>query len=71
MSEYLTPEMVAASVNYIREIANDDFEVAHEAEDILYASIISAISQGLVVDAQECARIAILTKAIVFPRYCA
>ena len=67
-STTLTPGDVTKEVERIRSAA-DDPEIAHSLEDRLYARLLKAIADGTCVDAAECARIALTTGDIDFPRW--
>jgi hypothetical protein len=66
----LSPDLVLARVNEIRDIAGDG-EVAHSKEDDLWRDVLRAIAEGTVVSGSECARVALLTQDIEFERWCA
>ncbi|MFJ9558320.1 hypothetical protein ACIRPH_31320 [Nocardiopsis sp. NPDC101807] len=65
----MTPQDVASRVNYVNNLRGDD-EVAHSAEDDLYADVLQAIADGADSPA-ELARVALGTKSINFNRRCA
>lgn len=64
----MTPDDVTKEVERIRSAA-DDPETAHALEDKLCARVLIAIADGTCVDAAECARIALTTGEIDFPRW--
>ena len=64
----MTPEDIQKVVDCIRAIQGDP-ESAHLAEDDLYISVLCAIACGLVDDPAECARVALTTADIQFPRW--
>jgi len=66
----MTPETIQQAVDYIRAV-QDDPEEAHNAEDHLYVSVLSAIAEGLLDDPAKCARLALSAGDIRFPRWCA
>jgi hypothetical protein len=61
---------VRKRVAEVRELA-DDPEAAHSAEDALWESVLTAISNGVCDDEQACAKEALKTQRIKFARWCA
>lgn len=57
----------------LSEIADvvGDYEAAHSREDDLYYDLLKAIAAGECDDPEACARVAISSKHLDFPRYCA
>lgn len=47
----------------------DDSETAHALEDSLRADVLRAIADGSCFDASECARLAVSTAELDFPRW--
>ena len=66
----MTPDSVREAVRDINEMA-DDPEIAHSREDTLYRELLQAIAANVADDAQECARIALTSQDIDFPRWMA
>jgi hypothetical protein len=66
----LTPERVRAAVEHIRAISGDA-ESAHNEEDELYRVVLQAIADRSCAAPEECARLALETAGIDFPRWCA
>ena len=66
----MTPESVARAVEYVRSLAGDP-ELAHGAEDSVHMAVLLAIVDGEIEDPQECARIALTTRDLDFPRWMA
>ena len=64
----MTPETIQQAVDYIRAV-QDDPEEAHNAEDQLHQAVLAAIAGGLVDDPAECARVALTTAEMTFPRW--
>jgi len=66
----MNPEAVARRVEAIANLV-DDPEVAHAREDELWRDVLQAIADGKAWDARLCARRALQTAEISFPRWCA
>lgn len=66
----LTVKEVQERVSKIRFISGDD-EMAHSAEDELYAYVLQSIANGTCEDPATCAKAALETENIVFARWCA
>lgn len=65
----MTVEEVLSLVAEIASVA-DDAEVAHDREDGLWASVLTAIADGSA-DPAGLARAALKTQDLDFPRWCA
>jgi len=48
-----------------------DYEAAHAAEDRLYVELLGAIAEGKCRNPKACAKAALATQKMDFPRYCA
>ena len=66
----MTVEDIREMVKEIEQV-RDDPEVAHSREDDLYHDLLHAIASGTCRDAAACAKEALLTEKISFPRWCA
>ena len=66
----MTPETIQQSVDDIRAMQRDP-ETAHAAEQDPHRAVLGAIAGGLVDDPAECARVALTTAEMTFPRWCA
>lgn len=66
----MTPDLVRSRIADIAASAGD-FEAAHGMEDDLRADVLNAIATWDIEDGIECARLAMTTSDIEFPRYCA
>ena len=66
----MTPETIQQAVDYIRAMQRDP-ETAHAAEQDLHQAVLAAIAGGLVDDPADCARVALTTAEMTFPRWCA
>ena len=66
----MTPNKVKRYLKAIR-LAAPDPEHAHDLEDKMRGAILEAISRGRCDDPEECARIALTSDEIDFPRWCA
>ena len=64
----MTPETIQQSVDDIRAMQRDP-ETAHVAEEDLHQAVLAAIAGGLVDDPAECARVALTTAEMTFPRW--
>jgi len=64
----MTPETIQQAVDTIRAIQRDR-EAAHLYESALHQAVLAAIAGGLVGDPAECARVALTTADIQFPRW--
>jgi hypothetical protein len=64
----MTPEDVAKRVADI-EASQYDPEAMHDAEDGLHQDVLQAIANGTADNPKECARVALLTGEIAFPRW--
>ena len=63
----MTPEEIANRVNLIKALG--DPESKHIEEDQLYETVLKAIAAGNVKDPAECAKAALKTKELNFPRW--
>jgi hypothetical protein len=66
----MTPETIQRAVDTIREMQRDP-ESAHFYEKALHQAVLAAIAVGRVDDPAECARVALTTAEMTFPRWCA
>ena len=66
----MQPATVAAAVAVVAAAAHDP-EVAHSCEDDLMRQVLTAIARGQCADPPECARLALQTMDLDFPRWCA
>lgn len=48
-----------------------DAESAHSREDTLYEALLRSIADGTCENPKECARLALVSKTLEFPRWCA
>ena len=64
-------EEVQQAVEKIRSIGSSDPEWSHGLEDDLYRDLLAAIATGKCALPMHCAREALKTKEIDFPRWCA
>lgn len=68
----LTLAQVQASLQRILDLSRaESHEVAHIAEDQLFAEVLAAIAEGTCDDPQACARAALTSAWIQFERGCA
>lgn len=66
----LSPDEVTKLVEEIKQAAQmKNNELAHALEDALYVKILKGIRDGTIIDAQECARRALLVDALPFERW--
>lgn len=66
----MTPETVKARVDAIAA-GKQDYEMAHIQEDEMFREVLKAIADGTCADPRECARVALTSCDIRFPRHCA
>jgi hypothetical protein len=64
----VTPERIQDRLAVIKSIAQDP-EAAHGTEDGLFIEVLVAIAEGLCDDPAECARLALTSRDIDFPRW--
>jgi hypothetical protein len=64
----MTPETIQQAVDGIGEIQGDP-ESSHFYENQLHQAVLAAIAGGLVDDPAECARVALTTAEMTFPRW--
>lgn len=62
---------VRLALSRIADLARHSAEAAHIAEDQLHADVLAAIAAGLCEDPRGCARAALQSSTITFPRGCA
>lgn len=67
--EPVTPEMIERWVQRVSDMA-DDPEAAHAEEDAIFHLVLQAIAEG-VADPAGCARAALKSCDLNFPRWCA
>lgn len=70
MNEPVSPEMIRRWVTKIERLS-DNPESAHVEEDHMRDAVLRAIASGLVDDPAACAKEAIKSCDIAFPRWCA
>lgn len=66
----MTPENIEKRVAEIAELIGDP-ERAHTEEDSLHQAVLLVIASGTCDDPVECARAAVKTLDLDFPRWCA
>lgn len=63
---------VRAYVEDVRASADGgDYEAAHDIEDTLYIALLTEIANGKCHDPKQCAKEALETQKLEFPRWCA
>ncbi|QDP58768.1 MAG: hypothetical protein GOVbin1573_55 [Prokaryotic dsDNA virus sp.] len=70
MAEIMCPDDVLARLDEIRRSIGDP-EGAHSLEDKLRGDLLRAIATEHCSDPMECARLAMTSDALDFPRWCA
>jgi hypothetical protein len=66
----MTPEDVRKRVKKIESLKGDP-EAAHGEEDDMHVAILQAIANNTCDDPAKCAKVALETERIEFPRWCA
>lgn len=70
MPERINPQWVRQEVEKVLAFAMDHADAqAHDAEDDLYAAVLTHIANATADDPAECAKAALLTKQIKFSRW--
>jgi hypothetical protein len=66
----LTPDKIAEIIEDVGSYAHDP-ETAHMMEEDMRTSVLQGIADGTIKDPAACARAALASSALDFPRFCA
>ena len=69
-ADSINPYWVLQQVELLKQFVGD-FEAAHSMEDELHSAVLGHIANGTANRPEDCARAALTTEKLEFPRYCA